>query len=140
MTVARPRPPSTLGRAGAALWRRLTAPLAPDEALVFSASELVVLESACKTADVVAQLERVLRRDGPIVTGSQGQPRVNGVLAELRQQRAALTKLVRQLPEPSEPEAGGGGRDETATQRRARRAAEVRWAQQPKLDLVRKHG
>jgi len=122
--TARPRPPSTLGRAGAALWRRLTAPPAAGQSLVWSPGELVVLEQACRTADDVASLERLLKRDGLLVTGSKGQSKLSGVPAELRLQRAALTRLVRQL-EVSDSAAEEGPR--SAASRRAQAAAQARW-------------
>lgn len=75
-------------------------------------------------ADDVAQLERVLKRDGLVVTGSKGQAKLSGVPSELRLQRAALTRLVRQL-EVNESDT------ETATMspasRKAQAAAQARW-------------
>lgn len=94
----------------------------------FSTSELVVLETACRTADTIDELQRALKRDGVVVPGYAGQPRVNGVLGELRLQRQSLARLVAQLAVPEPGETVGL----TPRQRRARTAAQKRWRDHPK--------
>jgi len=91
--------PTGLGAAGAALWKRLTAPVDGDE-LEFSVAELVTLELACRQADDISALEQVLAHDGPTVLGSREQVRLSPIPAELRLQRAALARLVAQLAPP----------------------------------------
>lgn len=128
--------PGGLGTAGAALWRKLTESSVPGEQIVFSTGELVTLELACRQADDIARLEKLLHDDGLTVTGSKGQVKLSSVPAELRLQRAALARLVGLLAIPDEDE--GEGR--SPAQRKAQRAADVRWACQAHAREVRKHG
>ena len=120
-------PARGLGPAGRALWRRLTAaPEAVDGeelTLEFSSGELVLLEQAAKAADGLAALETQLRREGLTVTGSKGQPRLSGLPAEIRLQRAALTRLVSGLAIPVGEEMSGL----SPAGRRAQKAAQARW-------------
>lgn len=106
------RAPSKLGPAGRALWRNVTADFD------FGASELAVLAAACRQADDVALLEAAIVADGVTVTGSQGQPRLNAALTEVRQGRLALAKLLGALALPDEDD----DRPMTASQRRAQKA------------------
>ena len=124
-SAGRPRVPTGLGAAGAALWKRLTAPVDGDE-LEFSVAELVTLELACRQADDISALEQVLAHDGPTVLGSRDQVRLSPIPAELRLQRAALARLVAQLalPDPDEDVGLAPGA------RRAQRAADARWRRQ----------
>ncbi|MGC4109448.1 MAG: hypothetical protein QM747_03270 [Nocardioides sp.] len=116
------RPPKGLGRAGRRAWKSIATRyvLRPDE--------LLVLESACRCADVVAKLEDDLSGQPLIVKGSMGQEREHPLLSEQRQQRALLTRLLVQLKLPDlEP----GAVDDQAMARsvKARAAARSRWAQ-----------
>lgn len=115
--------PAGLGCAGKALWTKLTAKyeLMPHE--------LAVLELAAKQLDDVAMLEGALKRDGLVVPGYNRQPRLNGVVTELRQARLAVGKLLGAIALPDDDED-----DEvvplTATQRGAKKAADVRWSRE----------
>lgn len=113
---AKPRVPSGVGTVGRALWRRLVA------VYDFEEHELAVLEVACRQLDDVAALEAVIARDGMVVAGSQGQPRLNAAVAEVRQGRLALGKLLGLLALPDEAE-----RPLTAASRTAQKAANARW-------------
>ena len=113
-----PPPPKDLGAAGAALWRQL------HTRLRFEAHELAVLHFAARQADDVRRLEDLLAEQGPVVAGSQGQPRLSPVLAELRQSRLAVGKLLGELRIPDDE----NSRPLTPAQRRAKKAAEARWA------------
>lgn len=62
--------------------------------------EVVLLRSACALADTIADLEASLSRDGLVVSGSAGQPRLNGAVGELRQNRLALSRLIADLSLP----------------------------------------
>lgn len=126
MNPAARRTPAGLGTAGRALWSRLTADPAPGERIIFSAAELVTLEMAARSADLVADLEALLGADGLVVTGSKGQPKLSGAVAELRLQRAALARLVGQLAIPEDGEDEGM----LPAQRKAQRAAQARWQRQ----------
>jgi hypothetical protein len=56
-----------------------------------------LLDSVCAALDTIEQLESDVKRDGRTVSGSRGQPIVNPAIPELRQQRAALAKLLAEL-------------------------------------------
>ena len=117
---ARPKPPTGLTSAGKALWRAIVGDLA--EGMELDARELAVLEAACRQADVVAALEQVVKRDGVTVLGASGQRRLNGAVSEARQGRVALARLLGEL------DLAGEQAPQTAGTRRARKAAETRWA------------
>jgi hypothetical protein len=118
----RVKAPGGLGIAGAALWRRLTA----DADLDFDSGSLLTLELACRQADDVGLLEKMLADQGAVVSGSKGQPRLSGVLAELRQQRYALNRRGSAIGLPEDDEPVG----KSPTQRKAQRAADARWSRQ----------
>lgn len=117
MAENKPRSPSGLGVSGRSLWRRLTTvyDLEPHE--------LALLEVACRQADDVAGLEALLVDQGLTVPGSQGQPRLNAAVAEVRQGRLALGKLLGALSLPDEVD-----RPLTAASRTAQKAANARWS------------
>jgi hypothetical protein len=131
VSAAPPRAPAGLGREGGALWRRI------HKAYVVTARwELDVLELACRQADDVAALEAAIVETGYMVKGSQGQPRLNPAVTEVRLSRAALARMLGQIQLPNE---GAGVSttntstpdtppSETAASRRGRKAAEKRWA------------
>jgi hypothetical protein len=58
------------------------------------------------------------------VAGSQGQPRLNAMVTELRQGRIAFERLLGSLALPGDEEE----RTMTAAQKRAQAAADSRWA------------
>lgn len=122
------RAPSGLGAAGKAVWRAVLDDLSVagtgGEAWELDARELVVLEAAARQADLNRELEQAIARDGVMVTGSQGQQRMNAVATELRQGRIAVEKLLSALALPNED-----GRAVTAAQKRASTAAQARWGQ-----------
>lgn len=113
----KPKCPPRLDTAGRALWRRFV------DRFEFDLHELSILEAACRQADDVATLEGLVADDGMTVPGSSGQPRLHPAVAEARNGRLALGKLLAQLrlPEEAQPI-----RSEAST--RAQRAAEARWA------------
>jgi uncharacterized protein with von Willebrand factor type A (vWA) domain len=115
------RPPEGLESAGRALWRAMHEDLGDD--LEFDARERVVLRDACRQADVNAALARAIRRDGVVVEGSQGQPRLNAAVTELRQGRLAVARLLGDLDLSA-----GDEQPRTAASLRAQRAAQARWA------------
>lgn len=117
MTEPKKRPPADLGTAGKALWRRLAS------VYVFEPGELAILETACHQADDVAALEALIAEHGMIVSGSQGQPRLNAAVTEVRQGRLALGKLLGQLALPDEVD-----RPRSSTSKAAQHAANARWS------------
>jgi len=120
--TARPRLPSKMGSAGRSLWRRLTA----DDDLDFDLTALLTMELACRQADDVAQLEKLLQDQGAVLEGSQGQPRLSSVFAELRAQRLTLSRLIAAIGLPEANEAVGT----SPSRRKAQRAADARWSRQ----------
>lgn len=120
MPPRRPRIPAKLGAAGRTVWQRILADLGEDWEL--DARELLILESACRQADLNRRLEDAIAKDGVRVMGSQGQPRMNQMATELRQGRVAFEKLLASLALP-----GDEGNPTTASQKRAQTAALARW-------------
>ncbi|MEV0078058.1 hypothetical protein AB0H58_16765 [Nocardia neocaledoniensis] len=91
------------------------------------ADELRVLGDACAEADLIERLQSALDADELMTTGSQGQPVVNPLVSELRQHRATLAGLLRQLKLPDDEQPGEVvGGDNRSTQARA--AAIARWS------------
>lgn len=107
--------PKGLGLTGKRLWRDVAGKyeLRPDEQSI--------LESACKTADTIDQLQEALEGQPAMVPGSRGQMIAHPLLAEVRMQRIAFSGLLRALRLPDE-NAG-------ATRNQQRDAATTRWAQ-----------
>jgi hypothetical protein len=104
------------------LWRNLTGDLE------FDSHELQLLEAVCRTLDTISILQAQVDVDGVMALGSQGQPVVHPAVAELRQQRATMARLLGQLGIPNED--GAGGTVESMETVRARRAAQERWRQE----------
>jgi phage terminase small subunit len=67
--------------------------------------ELAVLEQACRTFDRIVQLDRAVSEGGSMLASSQGS-RVHPAVAEARQQRLALTRLLVSLGIPALTEDG----------------------------------
>lgn len=82
--------PKGLGPAGRALWRAVTGDYELEQ------HELVLLEQACRTADMVAALAAAVD-DGPLTTG---EGRIRPEVVEARQQRIVLARLLAALRVP----------------------------------------
>jgi hypothetical protein len=121
--------PEGLGAAGAALWAKFV------PAFVFEAREEAVLVLACRQQDDIATLEAALADEGAVVTGSRGQQRVNGALAELRQARLAQARLLGSLKLPEEDD----DKPRDAKSKRAQHAAHARWSRTADLRASRKN-
>ncbi len=93
-----------------------------SEQLDLSAADEIWLALLDETSAAMDLIERLADEvDGHMmVAGSQGQPVANPLLPELRQQRAALARMLTQLGISDEPESAGT--------RAARKAARARWA------------
>ena len=89
---------STFAAAGSALWSSI----ADGTKYELRPDELVVLDAACKTADVIAELEHEWENLGrPFLTrGSMGQDVIHPLIAEMKGQRAAQARLLAQLKLP----------------------------------------
>lgn len=97
--MSKPKPPpKSLAAAGATLWRNVM------KSYDLRVDELAVLESACKTADMIAILDREWEGLGkPFLTrGSMGQDVIHPLIGERRAQQAQLAKLLAQLKLPDE--------------------------------------
>jgi hypothetical protein len=115
--------PTDLGKSGKALWSAVTGlyDLEPHHE--------IALASACRHSDMVTRLEGLLT-DSLMVTGSMGQSRLSPAVAELRQHRLALSKLLMDLALPAETVAELAP---SAASNKASKAASVRWNRQKRL-------
>lgn len=114
-----------LGRRGRKLWDDLHEGLGP--------AELVLLEEACRIADRLDTLDRILTgadegwmRLRVSDDGSEVTVTVDKALAEARQQAAVLKQIVAELRQSrgkQEKPTSEGGSDDLAARRAARRAA-----------------
>lgn len=115
--MSKHKAPATLADAGKALWADVTAKYD------LRVDELAVLESACKTADMIAILDKEWDALGkPFLTrGSMGQDVIHPLIGERRAQQSQLAKLLGQLKLPDDSGA--------AAPNQQRDAAQSRWAQ-----------
>jgi P27 family predicted phage terminase small subunit len=127
VSAKRPKPPPSLGKAGAELWRSIVRDLADGWEL--DSRELALLERACRCSDELVRLEAAIDADGITTDGSKGQVRVHPALVEARQLRLTQLRLLGSL-ELSDP--AESVRSATAAQQQARRAAQIRWADHEK--------
>jgi hypothetical protein len=93
----------------------------PDDAEL-DEREAAILAAACRQADDVAALEEAIAKQGVVVEGSQGQPRLSPLVTEARQGRLAVARLLGEL-DLADPDA----EPRSAKWRRARHAADARW-------------
>lgn len=115
--------PKNMGSRGLAFWNKVTGKyeLRPDE--------LVILEDACREMLLIDELQKAMRGESMIMSGSMGQPVVNPLVPELRQHRATLKALLASLKLPddvSESDSGEPGEDVETVQQR--KAANSRWS------------
>ena len=121
-----PRPPRGLGARGRAFWRQVVA------GYELEGHHVEVLREVCRLLDRADALAAAVQRDGEVVPGSTGQPRLHPALAEQRQTAVAVARLLDALGLDVEEE-----KPESATSRKARRAAEARWGTVRSLDARR---
>lgn len=116
-------PPSGLAKRGRALWRALHASIEYEDH-----EELLVLET-CRTVDMIDELAAVIAGEGVTSTGSTGQKVVHPAVPELRQQQAALTRLVTalNLSDVLDGQSGDVGLSRLISSQ-ASAAANARWA------------
>jgi pyruvate/2-oxoglutarate dehydrogenase complex dihydrolipoamide acyltransferase (E2) component len=125
--AAAPDEPKGLGEEGRALWSSVVTGL--PAGWEFDERETAILTLAARQADDLAALQAVIAREGPIAVGSTGQPVVHPAVAEARQARLAIGRLLGQLGVPDE--AGSRG---TAASMRGQRAARARWGRRGAVD------
>jgi phage terminase small subunit len=119
-----PSPPSDLAARGRGrrFWKRVVGEWD------CSPAEFELLAEACRTLDELDALRRAVAKQGATVAGSQGQPRAHPALAELRQGRGELRRLLEALGIPAPLAAAAEGQGVVSlTSRRAQRAARARW-------------
>ncbi|MGJ6125978.1 hypothetical protein QN239_25715 [Mycolicibacterium sp. Y3] len=86
--------PHGLNYQGQKLWQSITASFGKLED---DPDKRRILEDACRTADIIDDLEKGRRGQPLIVQGSTKQPVVNPLIAELRVQRGLLAQLIGRL-------------------------------------------
>ena len=118
MTTTKPKPPNGLATRGRKFWRDVV-----DE-FDLTDAERHLLHEACRSLDRIDALEALVATEGQTVTGSTGQTVLHPAIAEARQQRLVLGRLVKQLELPDEdtPPTSSMNTD------RARYAAQQRWS------------
>lgn len=117
--MTKPKPPAGLADGGTKLWAAVI------DTYDLRIDEQRVLEDACREADLIDMMVTGMRGKSLVVDGSKGQPVVNPLVSELRQHRATLAALMRQL---KLPEDGDAERDAGARSSAARAAANARWS------------
>ena len=91
--------PAGLRAAGTALWQRITT----EYDFSTAPERQVLLEEACRCADMVDRLQRIVDGAEDLrVRGSQGQPVSLPEIPELRQHRAQLMSLIKALGCPDD--------------------------------------
>lgn len=112
--------PSNLGPRGRALWKSVCEGL-PDT-WELDERETAILALAARQSDDLARLESAIKKHGTMVKGSAGQSVLNPAIAEARQARMSIGRLLGQLALPDEE-----SEPRTEASKRARDAANVRW-------------
>lgn len=111
--------PDFLGDSGKRLWLSVTEryELRPDE--------LALLEQACATSDMIAELEAARAAEGrPLTTtGSMGQQVIHPYIGEIRAQRSQVAALMAKLKLPDDVAKPAGDMSSAA-----RKAATSRWS------------
>jgi hypothetical protein len=120
-----PKPPRGLKTAGRTLWQGISEgwDLRPDE--------LRILGDAAREADIIDRLEKAGNDVDLTVKGSMGQEVIHPIFAEIRQHRATLASLLRQL-KLSEVDDGASGSGDGPVRpmsrtESAKKAAQARW-------------
>lgn len=114
-------PPSELGRHGKKLWRKLT------DGITYRPDELQILESACSMSDRIAEYEAAVEGEPLTVKGSQGQPVLHPVRAEIRSLRMSQATLLGKLDVPEEDESQQQRTGPMSRSEAARKAVNTRW-------------
>ncbi len=115
-----PRAPAGLKARGRALWRSIVA------GYELSAVELMILESACRQLDAIHELDQVVAAATSIeVEGSKGQLTLHPAIAEARQARLALSRLIAGL---DLDDAGAAQTAGAIRSQAGRRLARMRWS------------
>lgn len=125
------KPPAGLGKAGRKLWTDVQHGLGDGWEL--NERETHLLELAAGQRDNLDLLEAAIRDQGSMVRGSRDQMVLNPAIAEARQCRLAIGRLLGQIGLAGEDDE----KPETDKTRRARRAARARWDRKDKVVQMR---
>jgi hypothetical protein len=116
-----PKAPRGLKAEGRKLWRQLHRAYTFDDC----PERLAILESACRTLDVITRLQAVVDEATDLrVRGSQGQPVSLPEIAEVRQHRALFVSQMKALGLPDEEAPASGGLTRSQI---GRLGAQARW-------------
>jgi phage terminase small subunit len=91
-----PIPPRPLGKEGRACWDRMV------DVFDYEENQLEQLVLACEQIDRAEELAEAIRRDGVLITRSNGSPRENPLLKLETASRALAARLLSKL-EPKRP-------------------------------------
>lgn len=91
--MTEPKTPTGLKAAGKKLWESSIAEFE------LAQHELAMLEEACRIRDYIRDLDKAVRDDGVMIPSSQGS-RLHPAIAEGRQQRLALARMLATLQIP----------------------------------------
>jgi hypothetical protein len=89
-------PPKGTGPSGRALWRDVLAKFDLEE------HELALLREAVRSVDQLDNLHDIVQRDGVIVDGPNGTPKMHPAAVEARQLRIALARVIAALRLPAD--------------------------------------
>lgn len=117
-----PALPKGLAASGRRLFKSIVSDCA-NQGLSLDSRELIWLEQAARLADRVVELEDRLAGDDFVVRGHAGQPVANGLLAESRQTRELLARMLGRIRVDAPVEAAGA----PAGVNQHRAAANARW-------------
>ena len=110
------RAPSGLGKSGRDFWRSVVA------VYVLAPAEVLSLARACKTVDLLDEVDAAIADYGVVASGSRGQPVPNRLLMARCELERSLDMLIRSLALPMPDEAAGRRRSPSAAA-----AAQARW-------------
>jgi hypothetical protein len=100
-----PKAPKGFKAEGRKLWRQMHRTYTFDDC----PERLAILESACRTLDVITRLQGVIDEATDLrVRGSQGQPVSLPEIGEVRAQRSLFVSQMKALGLPDEEDAGNG--------------------------------
>lgn len=116
-----PKAPAGLAGRGRKFWREACAKYE------FDRQEVELLVEVCRSLDRLDALDALVAEQGQTVTGSTGQTVLHPGIAEARQQRIVLARLVKALAIPEGSVPAGGPAVDSATTEKARYAANARW-------------
>lgn len=114
-----PRAPSGLGSAGRRLWQGTFAPRENGARLELRPDERVLLVEACRLADDVERIRKLLDGVPLMVPGSKGQPVTHPLRSELHRTVASLDRVLRTLALPD---------DDAPASQAGRSLARARWS------------